>query len=54
MAFHAVALGQALSRLISNANWLLRAFVREQHESGKKLPMDLLGAYVGQKTTIKS
>ena len=32
----------------------LRAFIREQHESGKKLPMDLLGAYVGQKTTIKS
>tara|TARA_R100001143_G_C3261482_1_gene87995 strand:+ start:228 stop:521 length:294 start_codon:yes stop_codon:yes gene_type:complete len=27
MAFHAVALGKALSRLISNANWLLRAFV---------------------------
>jgi len=32
----------------------LRAFIREQHESGKKLPMDLLGAYVGQKTTIKN
>ena len=31
----------------------LRAFVREQHEAGKPLPMDLLGAYVGQKTTIK-
>ena len=31
----------------------LRAFVREQHEVGNKLPMDLLGAYVGQKTTIK-
>ena len=31
----------------------LRAFVREQHEAGNKLPMDLLGAYVGQKTTIK-
>ena len=32
----------------------LRAFIREQHEAGKKLPMDLLGAYVGQKTTIKT
>ena len=32
----------------------LRAFVREQHEAGKQLPMDLLGAYVGQKTTIKT
>ena len=32
----------------------LRAFIREQHEAGKKLPMDLLGAYVGQKTTIKN
>ena len=31
----------------------LRAFIREQHEAGKQLPMDLLGAYVGQKTTIK-
>ena len=31
----------------------LRAFVREQHEAGNKVPMDLLGAYVGQKTTIK-
>ena len=31
----------------------LRAFIREQHEAGKKLPMDLLGAFVGQKTTIK-
>ena len=31
----------------------LRAFIREQHEAGKPLPMDLLGAYVGQKTTIK-
>jgi hypothetical protein len=32
----------------------LRAFIREQHEAGKELPMDLLGAYVGQKTTIKN
>ena len=32
----------------------LRAFVREQHEAGRQLPMDLLGAYVGQKTTIKN
>jgi len=31
----------------------LRAFIREQHEAGKELPMDLLGAFVGQKTTIK-
>ena len=31
----------------------LRAFIREQHEAGKALPMDLLGAFVGQKTTIK-
>ena len=31
----------------------LRAFIREQHEAGNQLPMDLLGAYVGQKTTIK-
>ena len=32
----------------------LRAFVREQYEKGKELPMDLLGAYIGHKTTIKS
>ena len=32
----------------------LRAFIREQHEAGKELPMDLLGAFVGQKTTIKN
>ncbi len=32
----------------------LRAFIREQHEAGRQLPMDLLGAYVGQKTTIKN
>ena len=32
----------------------LRAFIREQHEAGSQLPMDLLGAYVGQKTTIKN
>ena len=32
----------------------LRAFVREQYEKGVDLPMELLGAYVGQKTTIKS
>ena len=31
----------------------LRAFIREQQEAGKALPMDLLGAFVGQKTTIK-
>ena len=32
----------------------LRAFVREQYEAGKEIPMDLLGAYIGHKTTIKS
>jgi len=32
----------------------LRAFVREQYEVGKELPMDLLGASVAHKTTIKS
>ena len=32
----------------------LRAFVREQYEAGKELPMDLLGALVTHKTTIKS
>ena len=32
----------------------LRAFIREEHEAGKELPMDLLGAFVGQKTTIKN
>ena len=32
----------------------LRAFVREQYEAGVELPMDLLGAFVGHKTTIKS
>ena len=32
----------------------LRAFVREQYEAGIELPMDLLGAFVGHKTTIKS
>ncbi len=32
----------------------LRAFVREQYEAGREIPMDLLGASVGHKTTIKS
>ena len=32
----------------------LRAFVREQYEAGTELPMDLLGAFIGHKTTIKS
>ena len=32
----------------------LRACVREQYESGKEIPMDLVGAYIGHKTTIKS
>ena len=32
----------------------LRAFIREQHEAGSQLPMDLLGANVGQITTIKN
>ena len=32
----------------------LRAFVREQYEAGREIPMDLLGAYIGHKTTIKS
>ena len=32
----------------------LRAFVREQYEAGVELPMDLLGAFIGHKTTIKS
>tara|TARA_X000001388_G_scaffold42171_2_gene29674 strand:+ start:3446 stop:4009 length:564 start_codon:yes stop_codon:yes gene_type:complete len=31
----------------------LRAFVKELHETGKDLPMDLLGAFIGQRTTIK-
>ncbi len=31
----------------------LRAFVREQVESGQNLPLDLLGVFIGQKTTIK-
>lgn len=31
----------------------LRAFVREQVEAGKSLPLDLLGVFIGQKTTIK-
>lgn len=31
----------------------LRAFVREQTEQGKNLPLDLLGVYIGQKTVIK-
>ena len=31
----------------------LKAFVREQVESGQNLPLDLLGVYIGQKTVIK-
>jgi len=31
----------------------LRAFVREQVESGQNLPLDLLGVFIGQKTVIK-
>lgn len=32
----------------------LKAFVREQIQSGQKLPMDLFGVYVSNKTTIKT
>jgi len=31
----------------------LKAFVREQTELGQNLPLDLLGVFIGQKTTIK-
>lgn len=31
----------------------LKAFVREQVESGQNLPLDLLGVYIGQKSIIK-
>tara|TARA_X000001382_G_scaffold52201_3_gene35609 strand:+ start:475 stop:999 length:525 start_codon:yes stop_codon:yes gene_type:complete len=31
----------------------LKAFVREQVESGQNLPLDLLGVYIGQKSVIK-
>lgn len=31
----------------------LRAFVREQVESGRPLPLDLLGVFIGQQTSIK-
>jgi hypothetical protein len=30
-----------------------KAFVREQVETGQNLPFDLLGVYIGQKTSIK-
>ena len=32
----------------------LKAFVKEQIQSGQKLPMDLFGVYVSNKTTIKT
>jgi len=31
----------------------LKAFVKEQVESGRPLPLDLLGVFIGQKTNIK-
>ncbi len=31
----------------------LRAFIREQHEAGNDIPLNLLGAYIVQRTTIK-
>ena len=31
----------------------LKAFVREQVESGKPFPLELFGAFLGQKATIK-
>ena len=31
----------------------LRAFVRERVEAGDEFPMDLFGAYVGQRAVIK-
>lgn len=31
----------------------LRAFVREQVESGQSLPLDILGVFIGQQTSIK-
>lgn len=31
----------------------LRAFVREQVETGRPLPLDLLGVFIGQQTSIK-
>ena len=32
----------------------LKAFVREQIQSGQNIPMDLFGVYVSNKTTIKT
>lgn len=32
----------------------LRGFIREQMESGKNLPLDILGGYAGQRATIKN
>ena len=31
----------------------LKAFVKEQIERGKSLPLDILGVYVGQKSEIR-
>ena len=31
----------------------LRAFIREQTEAGNDIPLNLLGAYIAQRTTIK-
>jgi len=31
----------------------LKAFVRDQVESGNEFPMDVFGAYVGQRANIK-
>jgi len=32
----------------------LKAFVRNEIEEGREVPMDLFGIFVGNKTTIKS
>jgi len=32
----------------------LKAWVKEQTERGNQFPMDLFGAYIGQKAIIKS
>ena len=45
--------GHNVSQKMKVEPMTLKAFVRNEIEQGKSVPMDLLGVYIGNKTTIK-
>jgi hypothetical protein len=50
---HLVEVGTSFTDKTGVHPMTFKAFVREQVETGQNLPFDLLGIYIGQKTSIK-